>query len=205
MEEVGGELSRYVVCRVCLEAVPASEVEPSSDVCFKCIRLASTRQNVQKARERARDAFKEMIRAAKVDAIDAPHITQVCAGVIRELGGLDRFCVDLVEDYRDARERAPGSAVVMRFGEGIIKLVRDSSAMRDTAPDAISLSEDELAAEMIALVDQVARRNRLTHVEQDLIDAMADDGKQDEEQDGRAGGGAQEEAAGGPSVLPSDS
>jgi len=163
-----GELATYVFCPVCQEVVSEAAVDGEVQACGQCITKATMKREHAESREKARKVFREMIAGSRPDAILAPHISEVCAGVVRELGGLERFCEELVEDYRDARERSPGSATVILFGETILRLVRDSSTLRESAPDAVNLTEEELAGEVLALFERVVRDKGLDSIEQGL-------------------------------------
>ena len=167
------------------------------------------RADVQKARLEAKKALRQIVGQQRKDKIDAPHISEMCAEMIRSMGGLKAFCHGLVEDYLDARERSPGSAVLLRFGADVFKLVKESSAQRDTAPDAVNMTDDELAAEMLNLMDQAARRQNLDAPEMGMIDlwngiAHEHGQREDPAENVAPGPGSQDAADGGPEVLPTD-
>ena len=200
----------YAPCTVCNTIYPLDELSERTMICPECIARDTAAVHNAKARSKAKEAFKEIIRSSRADRIEAPHISEVCATMIKELGGLHKFCADLVEDYMDARERSPGSSTLLRFGVDIFRLARDSSALRDTAPDAVNMTDEELAGEVLAMVDQAARRRRLEHAEGGLLDVLLEDahaqlrGRTDEGTDGATSGGGESPPAGSPEVLPSD-
>lgn len=180
-------------------------------ICADCVEIGQAQADRALARRRAREAFRDIIRQNRSERIDAPHISEACAMMIKELGGLQQFCADLVEDYLDARERSPGSATLLKFGTDIFRLVRDSSALRDTAPDAVNMTDDELAGEVLALLDATAKKKRIEHAEEGLLDVLLEDahaelndGRPPEGESGSVGDGSTPEATGGPAVLPTD-
>jgi hypothetical protein len=73
------------------------------------------------------------------------------------------------EDYRDARERNPGSATVMRFGETILRLVRDSTQNRDSAPDMAAMTDEDIANELMAVMDGIARKQKIEQSEEAVL------------------------------------
>lgn len=173
-------------------------------ICPTCIERSQMRAEHAAARQKAKEAFREIIHSNRADRIEAPHISEVCATMIKELGGLQRFCAGLVEDYMDARERSPGSGTLLRFGVDIFRLARDSSALRDTAPDAVNMTDEELAGEMLSIMDRVAKQRKLESAETGLLDILVDDahavlnGRQGETPNGGAGVSSEDAPAGSP-------
>jgi hypothetical protein len=178
-------------------------------ICQECRDDDAQRVEKAAARKRAKDAFRDMIASQRKEHIDAPHISEVCAAMIRELGGLDRFCAGLVEDYLDARERSPGSSTLLRFGTDIFRLARDSSSLRDSAPDAVNMTDEELASEVLALLDHAAKQRKIQEAEEGILGLLEGESDSDqrgsgESEDGAAGDGGESPAAGGAEVLPPD-
>lgn len=200
----------YAPCTVCGVVQNIMTLTKHTMICGECIEIGDRQAERAIARRKARDVFRDIIRQNRSERIDAPHISEACAMMVKELGGLQQFCADLVEDYMDARERSPGSATLLKFGTDIFRLVRDSSALRDTAPDAVNMTDEELAGEVLALLDQTAKKQRLQEAESGLLDVLLEDahdelnGRQAEVQGSESGIGGEAEAAGGPEVLPSD-
>ena len=192
----------FVMCPICDSINPYSEVGRSG-ICQRCAEVDRIRKERQETRDKAREALGKMVRASRPQVINAPHISQVCASVIEEMGGIERFCQDLSEDYQDARERNPGSATVMRFGETILRLVRDSTSQRDSAPDVVNMSDDDIVSEMIAVMQDVSRRKNLESAEDGVLamleaDALDEEEAKDESEgsDTDPGEGVQSEADG---------
>lgn len=200
----------YAPCTICGVVQDIKRLTTRTMICPDCVELGRAQAERTVARKKARDAFRDIIKQNRGERIDAPHISEMCATMIKELGGLGQFCADLVEDYMDARERSPGSATLLKFGTDIFRLVRDSSALRDTAPDAVNMTDDELAGEVLALLDRTAKKKRLEEAELGLLDVLLEDahaqlnGRPPEGESCPPGLGGPAETTGGPEVLPTD-
>ena len=206
----GPERQIFAPCTACDTLWPIQDLTPKTGICPNCIERDRIRADVQRSRLEARRVLRELVTQQRGKKIDSPHISEMCAEMIRSLGGLPAFCQGLVEDYLDARERSPGSATLLRFGADVFRLVKESSAQRDTAPDAVNMTDDELAAEMLGLMEQAARRQHIAEPALGLLEMWNSGGfdelgtREDKGEDGTPGAGSQDEADGGPEVLSPD-
>ena len=174
MNRVEEPLPKIVQCEICEEVIEYRD-DVKRQICDSCKQESKERQQKRKIREKAKRAFKQMIASSRPKSIDSPHISEVCAEVIKELGGVDLFAKELAEDYRDARERNPGSATVMRFGETVLRLVRDSTTNRESAPDLASMSDEDIATELMVVMDNLARKQKMEYAEDAIVALLEQD------------------------------
>jgi hypothetical protein len=161
-------LPQIVQCEICDEVIEYRD-NAKRQICELCQAESKERQKKREIRDKAKKAFMQMIAASRPSNINAPHISEVCATVVEELGGVASFARELAEDYRDARERNPGSATVMRFGETILRLVRDSTQNRDSAPDMAAMTDEDIANELMAVMDGIARKQKIEQSEEAVL------------------------------------
>ena len=76
-------LASFIVCSVCNDAVEAEEIDRELMTCHKCLKRAIMRRDHEESRQKARKVLGEIARQARPDAIMAPHISEVYAGIIR--------------------------------------------------------------------------------------------------------------------------
>jgi len=167
-------------CRSCSRPLDLDHFIDDSPICNECLAMDRIYKERKKVHKKAKTTLTKILQQARPDSIKAPHITEVCAGVIEEIGGMDAFCKSLADDYRQARETKPGSSTVVKFGENIIRLVKDSSVLRDSAPDARDMSDDQLAGELLNLFANVAKENGIEIESDDLLLEMMQEAISDE-------------------------
>lgn len=155
--------------------MPLDEFIDDSPICNDCLAMDRVYRQRKRVHAKAKETLSKILHQARPDAIKAPHITEVCAGVIEELGGMEVFCKSLADDYRQARQTKPGSSTVVKFGENILRLVKDSSVLRDSAPDARDMTDEQLAGELLNLFAKVASENGIDVESDNLLLEMVQD------------------------------
>ena len=147
----------YFVCRECACQFPRSQEAPQKrDCCRRCAQMMRKRNKREGQRQRlAESRLKELISAARGQKINAPHVSEICEGMINTFGGVESFCNEWKLQIDIAMENRPGSKMVLDHFYTLFKMVATSTENRDTAPDVAGLSDDELAAEMIAFLEDV--------------------------------------------------
>lgn len=197
---------RYSVCIKCHDAVHYDDIDDATGICRHCVSRAAAIRESRDARNSARAVLREIILQNRPNKIDAPHISEMFAEVVQSLGGLESTMRLFVEDYLDCRERSPGSSTVLRFWECMARMAKDSSALRASAPDAANMTDDQLASEMLVLVEQATKRRRLEFTQSTLVEAMIDVecGDADQGPAPATGAGEPQPPDGGAAVLSAD-
>lgn len=117
-----------------------------------------------------------MVIAAGAGRKEPSHICEVAAKIEDHLGGIDQFCWEVVEDLRDARERAPGSKTVLDFDGLILKTIKESTDHRDSAPNVQRMSDDDLAGAMMDIVADVLSKqeDEMAGAKQELLEKLSE-------------------------------
>lgn len=145
----------YKRCTTCARAFPDTKEHFPADSkhhCRECHR-EKRRKNDASGREKKREAASVMadkaIKAITGGQLEAaPHITEYLDEMVRQVGGLKQLVSRHLHQVAEAEAARPGSQTVLKFYEHVGKLILYSTQHRSTAPDAHSLSDDELADEL---------------------------------------------------------
>jgi hypothetical protein len=95
----------------------------------------------------------------------------LAAAVVDKMGGVDKLAERYVEVVNSILKEDPATRLALNAVEGVARLVRDSTIMRETAPDVNNVSTEELEKELQALInrsiDKGDIRLEIGHVETD--------------------------------------
>lgn len=149
-------------CSVCdhnlpLDRFPSDKSRPDgvSSKCSKCLsRVKGLARNsrYKTIQEQAARAITERMAARK---IDAPHVSELCEGMVNLFGGLEQFCVFWHSQIQAAAAAKPGGKAVLDACVAMKNLVQASTEHRPSAPDQATMTEAELQTEMFAIAAQL--------------------------------------------------
>ena len=108
----------------------------------------TTPNSPAKSPEKAIIATIKAIRKPRQKRIEAPHISEICEGMLGLFGGVEGFCKKYHGQITEAIARQPGSRQVLESFARITSLVEASTRMRMTAPDVFDMSDEELEREI---------------------------------------------------------
>lgn len=91
--------------------------------------------------------------------IDSPHISQLCESLIAQFGGLQAFTNFYFSQIQLAAASNPGSRTVLEACKTVIGLVNQSTEHRQSAPDVVDMTDDELERERTRLLLELMTRD----------------------------------------------
>lgn len=128
-----------------------------STICHRC-----------KQRQKMERAFKKfdqervsytLRKANEVKKIDAPHVAQQCEGIMKLFNGLEGYVKFWYGQIMEAAAQKPGSRLVLEHCREINKLIVNSTAHRNSAPDVQHMQPDEIEHEMRRIVLDLAKEH----------------------------------------------
>ncbi len=143
------------VCARCNRLLSVEDFTPGSNCCKSCNELL-TQEEANKRYEEMRQlmctrAVRGMVAERSGRKIDAPHISEYVATLVKKLGGLDAMAELHVKQLKAAIEDTPGSARVLDHFKAIANMINASTEHRQSAPDVEGLTEEEIIAEVKVL------------------------------------------------------
>lgn len=149
------------ICLTCSKPQELSQFmkgEERVSQCQQC-RHDGKVEKKQQARQAAKsEALAKLNKALNAKQINVPHISEVAAAVLNEVGGLKEFARLYVEDLKAARLKSPGSKTILDADHRLVTLLNLSTEHRSTAPDTDFLSDEDLDRELEKLIaDQLPR------------------------------------------------
>lgn len=148
----------------------ATEVSKRCRECENKTTATEMRKAERKAEERKqmlKSFVASMVGREREDQIDVPHISELAAEMLKKFGGLSPFAQSWFSEIQAARAMKPGSKTVLDQYAAIGKLIKYSTENRHSAPDAYSMSDEEIAEELISTLAN--RLHELTPGERDAI------------------------------------
>ena len=88
------------------------------------------------------------------NAINVPHTSELAAAVMKRFGGIEKFADKYFEVVDAILEKDPSTRLALSAVDGVAKMIRDSTVMRETAPDVNNLSDEELELEFQRMIEQ---------------------------------------------------
>ena len=156
------------VCGACKSLLPSEFYVEGSAVCKSCLPVTLHRpipdEPVSDAKKRhvAKSAAKQVLSTLTRDAIDVPHTSQLAEKIIEGLGGLDGYTAMYVQLIEKIMEESPGSRLALEAMKSVQKLLRDSTILRDTAPDVENVSDEQLQDALEQLVLRKMNQGKLS-------------------------------------------
>jgi hypothetical protein len=146
----------YESCAGCGQIYPLSEFkDPGVLVCKLCSgKPDSEDDRAVTKRKVARLAARQVLASLTRSQIDVPHTSELAAAVVERIGGVDKLADKYMEVVNAILEKDPSTRLALSAVDGIAKMIRDSTVMRETAPDVNNLSDDELEQEISTLLEQ---------------------------------------------------
>lgn len=141
------------ICEACGRWRKLRLFDADSDVCIECAEDTAE----QRAEKSLINALKRGVAALRSDAIEAPHISELCEQMVGSFGGLRPFTMFWKNQIDLAAVTKPGSKTVLDSCYAIAKLITLSTEHRQTAPDMGDISDEDLAR----VVAQLAHRTEL--------------------------------------------
>jgi len=102
-----------------------------------------------------RAAITSLLASVGQEKINAPHITELCAGMMELHGGLMGFCKAWKNDIDTARRDKPGSQTVLQSDMALMRLVQNSTEHRQSAPDLANMSDADFEREVNGLLGRI--------------------------------------------------
>lgn len=155
-------LDGFSICKTCKQSMPLSYFDDEGgDVCRMCAPMRSMSKKEVVAgeatniREKATKlAAKQVMANLTRDSIDVPHTSELAAAMIKRFHGLDGFADAYFEVVSRIISEDPGSRLALKAMENMSKLIKESTIMRDTAPDVKSVSDEELEIELRRIIEK---------------------------------------------------
>lgn len=150
------DISGIKVCRcpACLEVKDLEDFIPNSPYCLKC-RFARQKKSLHNRRQVLRSYMDKLVSDTKADKIEAPHVTEVLALLLKQFdGGVLGWIQQYYDDLQTTRSKYPGSAAVMRAHESITKLIKWSTEHRESAPDVHGMTDEQIKDELASVMLQ---------------------------------------------------
>ena len=146
------------VCTRCTRIRTLNEFPAGSGVCTACSELLAA-EDANARYEKMRElvcakTVRHMIAERKGTKIDAPHISEYVATLVKELGGLQHLAEMHATQVRHAIDDDPGSKKVLDHFKVLANLITASTEHRQSAPDVEGLTDDEIIAEFQLLTMQ---------------------------------------------------
>jgi len=128
------------------------------DKCNDCLRKSISEGTISAVNAKreglTREALAMFVADIRGNKLESPHVTELVDEMIRQFGGLVSFCKEWKYNIDRAVERQPGSKPVLDAYAGLSKLIVDSTAHRNTAPDVASCTDDEIVQELMDMAMQ---------------------------------------------------
>lgn len=91
--------------------------------------------------------------------IDSPHISQLCESLVAQFGGLQAFTQFYYSQIQAAAAENPGGRQVLEACKTVIGLVNQSTEHRQSAPDVVDMTDEELERERTRLLLELMTRD----------------------------------------------
>lgn len=130
--------------------------------CKKCENKRS-RENYQGNRQKVENKLiTRLMAAANKEMIDVPHITELCAEMYSQFGGLKQFSekwMAVINEACDSTDSKNPRFLKMALDSflSIAKLTLASTEHRQTAPDVFDLSQEDVQAELEEISIRLAK------------------------------------------------
>lgn len=123
--------------------------------CRSCS-LAHDRKLAEEKKAALREeGLKGLVQQLRQAKIDAPHISEYVATLVKKLGGIDVLAQTQVDQIEMLLELKPGSTAAVNAIERVVKLIVASTENRDSAPDLAQITDEQLNE---LLLNQVTMR-----------------------------------------------
>lgn len=125
--------------------------------CKECNLVGADRQQrlIRQTKLDGEIAIKNFIAKIRENRIEAPHVTELCAEMIKRFGGLVEFTIQYHRQILAAEAAKPGSKNVLDAYKAVTNLIHLSTQNRRTAPDAAELTDEEIEAEILQLAPRL--------------------------------------------------
>ena len=149
----------YDSCNRCGEIFPVKEYFlDDSGICKLCrggppVKRSAPNEEQHKKRV-ANLVCRQVMSSLTRNAIDVPHTSELAAAVMKRFGGIEKFADKYFAVVDAILERDPSTRLALSAVDGVAKMIRDSTVMRETAPDVKNLSDEELETEFQRMIEQ---------------------------------------------------
>ena len=144
-------------CKLCKTELK-SEKEYKTITCVGCMKEATTIAAYKERVNGTSSLLAEFARTTK--KIDAPHVSELCEGMVQKFGGLNQLCNEWYQQIQYACQNNPGGKLALDGFSAMAKLIAASTEHRQSAPDIENLSEEDIDRELKALAEQMLRETQ---------------------------------------------
>lgn len=131
-------------------------------ICKECAKVRKAKRDIAKRKENS-DRLQGMLgRMAGSKNIDVAHISEVAAALTTYMGGVEPAAKAWAANIEVANEIAPGKRDTIKNYEGWANLILKSTENRQTAPDVVGMTTEDIEREM-----------RRLFLEQDSLERMS--------------------------------
>lgn len=123
--------------------------------CNACHHLNKEVRSALKNVDKRDQAIKLVVAELQGTKINVPHISELAAEMIRQLGGLEQFCILWKHHIECIMVSDPSSNRLTTNLKAIAHMISESTKERLTAPDVNQLTEADMEAELSRLVGRV--------------------------------------------------
>lgn len=88
--------------------------------------------------------------------LETPHVSELCAALVKEFGGLEAVAKQF---YQTIIAAPPGSKIALDGFKALTNLVLYSTQHRSTAPDVVAMSDMEIKQEKMSLLIQMIQND----------------------------------------------
>lgn len=168
-------------CDECRRELPISAFAKAAggiplNICAVCAGGFNYDQ-LQKKSKQQQQLLQQFVTQMRGEAINSPHISQLCESMYAVFGGMEGFVLKFKEQFDEAVARKPGSQGVINMLAVIVKLTAASTQYRGTAPDIAGMTDDQIIAEMQDMMGRVVKVDaRIAQDEQQPEPAVSGDG-----------------------------
>jgi len=149
------------VCPSCRLMKPLAEFDYTKSniriCCIECVEQDKQTKKLVKATARRDEALKMVIAEVSGTKINVPHISELAAEMVHQLGGLEEFCQLWKYHIYACLERNPASNTLASNLKALSNMILQSTQERMTAPDVQTLTDEELEKELQTLMGASTR------------------------------------------------
>ena len=116
--------------------------------CKPCTQRNNANGTSLRNRQALRAATKELLKNAKQDRMNCPHVSEIAAGMIKKFDGVEKFCNEWFNQIRDAED---GSKTRLDQCYTIVKMVAGASQEVDRQVETMTDIELSAATAVIAV------------------------------------------------------
>lgn len=144
-------------------------------MCLMCEIEAPERKKRVENTVRAKKLVRQLVATSRNTATRCVHPAEISLELFEQMGGLEAFCKLWRDQFFEAMQNDPGSRTVLNQFNEMAKLAGIATGLQQHAPDVASMSEEQLAHEVVRLMGRASEEAQLALLSADPADEQGEE------------------------------